>query len=214
VGRFDVEKQIPFSSDFATPSRAARDVGGQAMGGLLESFRPYLLAIARRRLPGDLRGRYDPADLVQETLLKAHQGFRAFNGTDADVFRAWLCGILRHSLTDLRRRYCIASKRSVARERPLTAGPGWGDPGDAEVDPYPSPCAQSIAREKVEALRDALSRLPAHERSVIALRHFDFLSFEEIGQRLGCSSEAARKLCYRSMTRLRGLLRVTRGSEP
>ena len=113
---------------------------------------------------------------------------------------------------DLIRRYRDASKRSIGRERSLDGGRESGDPADEEVDPYPTPCTQSIARESVAALREALKRLPADEQAVICLRHFEYLSFEEIGNRLDRSSEAARKLWGRAIVRLQRLLKETRES--
>ena len=54
--------------------------------------------------------------------------------------------------------------------------------------------------------------LPADEQAVILLRHFEFLSFEEIGHRLDRSPEAARKLWGRAILRLQRLLKETRKS--
>lgn len=140
-----------------------------------------------------------------------HRGLDGFIGTDTDAFRVWLCGILRHNVIDLIRRYRDAAKRTIGRERSLAPGTGSDNPAVDEIDPYPTPCTESIAREDVAALREALRRLPAHEHSVIALRYFDFLPFEEIGRRLACSPEAARKLCSRAMTRLQRILKIVRG---
>ena len=68
-----------------------------------------------------------------------------------------------------------------------------------------------MARESVSALRAALSRLPDDEQAVIVLRHFESLSFQEVGHRLDRSPEAARKLWSRAIARLQRLLEVTRG---
>jgi RNA polymerase sigma-70 factor, ECF subfamily len=212
MGQMDATGQSPFSSVFVTLLAAARGGSAQALGVLLQSFQPYLMSIARPRLPGDLRGKYDAADLVQETLLEAHRGFAGFDGNDADDLRVWLGGILKHNLKDCIRRYRDCSKRSIGRERSLEAAHEAGDPGDGEVDPYPTPCTQSIARESVAALREALLRLPPDEQAVICLRQFDSLSFQEIGRRLGRSPEATRKLFSRAIARLQRLLEITRGS--
>jgi RNA polymerase sigma-70 factor (ECF subfamily) len=213
VGQGDAPGPILSSSAIETPSTQPPGPNAQALGELLQSFQPHLLSIARRHLPGDLQGKYDPADLVQETMLEVHRGLEGFNGTDSDAFRLWVCGILRHNLMDLVRRYRDTAKRSIGRERPIAADPESSHDAVQEVDPNPTPCTQSIAREDIAALRDALSSLPAHERSVIVLRYFDILSFEEIGRRLGGSPDAARKLCSRAVVRLKHLLKVGRGPE-
>jgi RNA polymerase sigma-70 factor (ECF subfamily) len=210
MGQEDATGQARLSSAVA-PMTDAQGGDAGTLGSLLLSFQPYLLSIARRDLPDDLRGKYDPADLVQETLLEAYRGLTGFNGVDSDAFRVWLCGILRHNIMDLIRRYRDVSKRSIGRERSLMAGPEPDDPAAEGVDPYPTPCNQSIAREDVAALQDALSRLPAHERAVIDLRYFEFLPYEEVGRRMNCSSEAARKLCSRATARLQQMLKAAHG---
>ncbi len=79
---------------FASYVAAARRGNRQALGNLLEAFEPYLLSIAYRALPATLRGKYDDADLVQETLLEACLCFARFEGQSTDELRVWLRGIL------------------------------------------------------------------------------------------------------------------------
>lgn len=209
----DAAGDAPSSSGFATLLGAARGGNVQARGVLFQSFQPYLLGIARRGLPVNLRGKYDGADVVQETLLEAHRGFAGFDGADPDDLRAWLCGILRHNLLDLIRRYRGASKRSIFRERSLEDGLESGDFSGGAVDPSPTPSSVSVVRESVVALEEALSRLPADERAVIVLRHFDSLPFREVGRRLGRSTDAARKLWSRAIVRLQRMFAATPGPD-
>jgi RNA polymerase sigma-70 factor (ECF subfamily) len=191
---------------------AARGGNAQALGVLFQSFQPYLLAIARRGLPGNLQGKYDSADVVQETLLEAHRGFANFDGADPEDLRVWLCGILKHNLMDLIRRHRETCKRSIDRERSLDVVLESGDSVGEVIDPDPTPSSLCVARENVSALREALSRLPADEQAVIALRQFESLSFQEVGQRLDRTPEAARKLWSRAIARLQHMLEATRGT--
>jgi RNA polymerase sigma-70 factor, ECF subfamily len=207
-----VAGQSPISSDFDALLIVARRGNAPVLGSLLESFQPYLMSIARRELPSSLRGKYDAADLVQETLLEAHRGLEGFHGTDSDALRVWLCGILRHNLMDLIRRYRDASKRSIGREQSRDGGRDSGDPVNVEIDPNPTPCTQASAREDIAAIREVLRCLPADEQAVILLRDFESLSYEEIGHRLDRSPEAARKLWGRAILRLRRLLKERRKS--
>src|SRR5581483_7922786 len=58
----------------------ARQDCSAAREQLLESFRGYLWLLARTGLDASLRGKADPSDLVQESLLKAHMTFGQFQG--------------------------------------------------------------------------------------------------------------------------------------
>src|SRR5262249_38275048 len=149
VGPVEGGGRAPTSVVFIKVLAAARAGSLQALGVLLEAFRPYLLTIAQRGLPAHLRGKCDGADVVQETLLEAHRGFAGLAGEAGDGLRVGLRGILKHNLLDLIRRYCDASKRSVGRERSLDAGLASGEFSVGAVDPYPTPNSASVARESL-----------------------------------------------------------------
>jgi RNA polymerase sigma factor (sigma-70 family) len=101
-------------------------------------------------------------------------------------------------------RFYRRSKRAVAREVPLDAVDA---PGDVECAPLtgagPSPSNHAIRAEMAAALEAAIDRLPPNYRRAILLRQRQGLSFREIGERLGSTEEAVRKLWGRGILQLR-----------
>ena len=63
-----------------------------------------------------------------------------------------------------------------------------------------------MAAERAQTLRAAVRQLPADYRQVILLRNIERLQFNEIGDVMQRSGEAARKLWLRAIYRLRELL--------
>ncbi len=71
-----------------------------ATGLDLEQHRDYLRILARLQLSPALRGKLDPSDVVQLTLLKAHQAIGQFRGRTAGELAAWLRQILARTLAN------------------------------------------------------------------------------------------------------------------
>jgi RNA polymerase sigma-70 factor (ECF subfamily) len=177
-------------------------------GPTLERFRAYLRLLARLHLDERLRGKLDPSDLVQQTLLQAYSALGQFRGqTDAEL-TAWLRQILARNLATAVRAFARA-RRDVARERSLDEAiaessarlEGWL----AAEQSSPSECAQR--NEQALRLAEALEQLPQAQREALVLQHWQGCSLAEVGQRLGRSPEAVAGLIKRGLKQLRELLR-------
>src|SRR5207244_12700332 len=85
-------------------------------GDSLERYRHYLRLLARVGLDARLRGKLDPSDIVQETLLRAHERRDQFRGNTEAERVAWLRQILAMQLIDAVRRF-TAGAPDVRPER-------------------------------------------------------------------------------------------------
>src|SRR5206468_323803 len=66
----------------------------------LDRYLPSLLLLARGHIHPALRAKMDPADAVQEVLLKAHAGRDRCHSTDPAGRAAWLRAILVNTLRE------------------------------------------------------------------------------------------------------------------
>jgi len=167
---------------------------------VLESCRLFLSEIATDELPSQLAAKGGASDIVQETLAAAVQNRGQFRGATVVELRAWLHGILQNELALFRRRYSATRGREVSRERSL------GSLSAKLLASADSPIAKLVRDERERAVAAALADLDDEQREAILLRLEERVGFREIGERLGRSEEAARKLFTRSLDRLRGLL--------
>jgi RNA polymerase sigma-70 factor (ECF subfamily) len=84
----------------------------------LEPFRRYLEVLARVHLDARLRGKLDPADVVQQTLLRAYAALPEVRARSPEALAAWLRKILARTLADTVKHY-HRGRRDVNLERSL-----------------------------------------------------------------------------------------------
>jgi RNA polymerase sigma-70 factor (ECF subfamily) len=185
--------------------RRARVGSASALGDLLELYRNYLSLLARLQIGRRLQGKVDPADLVQETFLKAHRDFAQFRGTSEGEWVGWLRQILAMNLGHLVRRYCGTRRRDIRLERRLVDELDHSSRvlDQGLVAPQSSPSNQASHREQAVLLADALEELPPDYREVIILSHLEGLSFPEVASRMGRSVNSVKNLWARALARLR-----------
>lgn len=187
---------------------AARRGERDAWNAVLERFHSWLRLVARLELDTRLNAKLDPSDVVQQTLLEAHQALPKFRGTTEGELVAWLRQILSHVLAHEVRRYHGTQKRDAGREVPLEAGSFDGSLRLAGLlaASTASPSQKAMAHEQELLLADALSRLPDDYREVLILRHLEDLPFATISQRMTRSVGAVRMLWVRALAALRDQL--------
>jgi RNA polymerase sigma-70 factor (ECF subfamily) len=185
--------------------RLARAGDADTLGRLLDGYRNYLGLLARLQLSRTLQGKADPADLVQETFLKAHRDFDQFRGATEPELMAWLRTILATTVANFVRHYLGTRGRDVRLERRVA---DELDQSSRALDGglvarISSPSERAQKREQAVLLADALESLPPAYGEVIILRHLEELSFPEIARRLGRTVDSVKKLWLRGLAKLR-----------
>lgn len=165
-----------------------------------ESVRTYLLFIAEQSLEPALRHKIGASDLVQQTLLNAHQARHRFSGSTHEEYKGWLRRILLRVVLNFRRSVRDTEARRLDREVPLLNAANLPSGDD-------SPSTFVSRQEQQSHLNWAVAQLPVEYQRVLAL-HFDHdLPHAEIGRQMGGRSEgAARMLLARALEKLREVL--------
>jgi RNA polymerase sigma-70 factor (ECF subfamily) len=195
----DLERQL----------RLARAGDGTALGQLLDSYRNYLIVLARVQIGRRLQGKVDASDVVQEAFLQAHRHFGQFRGQSQKELAGWLRQILLSNLLNLVRHYQGCRRRDPRLERDLAVelDQSSRDLDGAMFAKQSTPSQKALHREQAVLMADALSRLPEDYRDVIILRHLEGLPFTEVAARMGRSLDSVDKLWVRALGRLRRLMR-------
>ncbi|HKI33190.1 MAG TPA: sigma-70 family RNA polymerase sigma factor [Gemmataceae bacterium] len=174
----------------------------------LERFRHYLLLLARHQLGRQARGKLEPSDVVQQTLLEAHRKRQQFRGTTDAERAAWLRQILAFNLADALRHFG-RDKRDAARERSLEQELEQSSMrlGSWLAADQASPSADAVRHEEAVRVAAALAQLPEANREAVVLRYYEGLSLDEISDRLGRTPPAVAGLLKRGLKQLRETLR-------
>ena len=170
----------------------------------VEDYREYLHLLARLQLDPRLRGKIDPSDLVQQTLVKAYQNRGQFRGDTEAEQAGWLRRILANTLIDAARKF----RRELDVHTPLEQAV---DASSARIEAWlaadqSSPSERAGRQEQLIRLARALSQLPEDQRVVVEMHHLRDGAVAEIAATLGRTEAAVAGLLRRGLKKLRTLL--------
>ena len=173
----------------------------------IDQYREYLLILARLQMDACLQGVIDASDVVQQTLLKAHQCRDQFRGRTEGERAAWLRKILAGTMIDTVRKYSReADRRGRARELELALGESSCRLEALLAADQSSPSERFHHHAQLMRLSAVLAQLPADQRQAVELRHIQELPIAEISRHMGRSTAAVGGLLQRGMKMLRELI--------
>lgn len=174
----------------------------------LDDCRPYLRLLAATGLKQQLRAKLDPSDIVQQTLLQAHNAKDQFQGSTEVQFFAWLKRILTRNLIraarDLGR-----EKRDIEREQSLeaTLQASWLKVEQVLARSGTAPVDRMQNQEEQNRMCDAVARLPDAQRIAVELHHFLGWPISQVAEEMQKTPVAVSGLLKRGLKTLRAQLK-------
>jgi RNA polymerase sigma-70 factor (ECF subfamily) len=140
-------------------------------------------------------------DLAQEAVVKVIMGAGKYQPGRSP--RSWLLAILYHLVQDWARR------KKVRKATSLSDTHEGNDGSESSIDiegREPTAQERAEARERADAVRDALTKISIEDREVLILRDYEGLSAPETAQILGISVEKVGSRLFRARQRFGALL--------
>jgi RNA polymerase sigma-70 factor (ECF subfamily) len=177
----------------------ARSIGGDAdsFNELVLRWERPIYALAYRTI-----GREEEArDVCQETFLRAFRALPGFRGQAR--FSSWLYRIALNLCRDWVRR---------ERRNNTVQVPEGVDLMEAAAAAEPSESIEELVarRELGRAIERLMARLPEEQRTVIILKEYHGLTFQEIADLVGCPLSTVKTRLYQGLSVLRRELAAER----
>ena len=195
-----------------------RRAGGgeeQALAELFAHYRERLRRMVHLRLDRRLQGRVDPSDVLQEAYLDLARKLPGYASKPPMPFFLWLRLVVGERLLRIHRRHLDAAARDASREVAIHRG---DSPQASSVSlaahllgEVTTASRAAIRVERRTRLQEMLDAMEPIDREVIALRHFEELSNDQVASVLGLSKAAASKRYVRAMLRLKAVLSEASG---
>ncbi|OLD70654.1 MAG: hypothetical protein AUI45_04100 [Acidobacteria bacterium 13_1_40CM_2_56_11] len=131
------------------------------------------------RMTGDAA---EASDAVQDIFLKIFRNIGGFKGEAA--LKTW---IFKIAFSEILNRLRWWKRRHRYATLSLDESPNGNTPGDGVADGGPTPEEVLQAKEREDAIQQALRRLSHEHRSIIVLRDIEGFSYTEIADVLGIS---------------------------
>jgi RNA polymerase sigma-70 factor (ECF subfamily) len=181
-----------------------------ALAELFARSRGRLRQMIRLRLDRRLQGRVDPSDVLQDAFVDLAAKLPEYAGRHAVPIFLWLRRVVGERLLRVHRHHLGAAMRDAGREISLHQGAFSGASSAslaAQLRGQITSASRAALRSEMQVLlQDALNGMDQVDREVIALRHFEELTNDEVAATLDLTKAAASKRYVRAMLRLKAVI--------
>ncbi len=152
----------------------------KAFAGLVAAFQGPVYNLCYRLLGTPM----EAEEAAQETFLRAYRRLHTYN--PEQKLSSWILAIAAHYCIDRLRRRRLAST-------PIDEAQSTRPEGAPQA-----PEESLLRREREREIQDLLARLPESYRTVIVLRYWQDLSYEEMAEMLGTTESAIKSKLHRA----------------
>jgi RNA polymerase sigma-70 factor (ECF subfamily) len=195
--------------------REAAEGDQASLGELLQRHNARLRRMVALRLDPRLQGRIGASDVIQETYLEVSARLAEYLREPTMPFFLWLRFLAGQKLVTLHRKHLGTRMRDAGREVSLYRGrlPETSSAAlAAQLLGHDARPSEAAARAELKIrLQEALNGMDLLDREVLALRHFEQLSWAETAQTMGTTEGAASKRYVRALKRLKTILSALPG---
>lgn len=200
-----VNEQGSFSLD--TLLERVRNQDAVALGEIFTHYRDRLRRMVQLRMDRRLQGRVDASDVLQEAFLDVSARAAEYSAKPQMPFFLWLRLITGQKLLEIHRRHLQTKMRDAGLEVSLFTGalPEANSISLAAqlLGRLTSASAAAMRAELQIQLQQVLNAMDPLDREILALRHFEELSNDEIATVLNLSKSAASNRYVRALKRLK-----------
>ncbi len=186
----------------------ARAAGGEpeAWEQLLRTFHPTLMTLISGLIPGDLRSRIEPQDVLNDTYFEAYRRLGEFQAISDASFFSWVATMARHRLINAVKAQRRQKRGGLVRQ---VANQAVAEDGSLiellhELAVYERTPSRSAMRHELKIILEAsIARLDAPLRQALRLRHLSGMAFKEVAVEMKRTERAVQQLCTRALRQLR-----------
>jgi RNA polymerase sigma-70 factor (ECF subfamily) len=179
----------------------------QALSELFDMNRERLRRMIELRLDARLNGRVSCSDVLQDTYIDALQRLQHFFKKPDMPFHVWLRLVASQRLVDVHRQHLGAQMRDAGCEVHLedTVLPQVSSCTMAKcfAAQLESPSRLAMKKELLSQVEHAFNNMDPLDREVLALRHFEEMTNDEVAAFLGLQKSAASNRYVRALGRLK-----------